>query len=355
MQLMHILKIQDQNYKNTIKNIHTLTMADIKPQSAPQLQPRSIGDLIKGNLFMLIATIFFGVNIPVVKILIPEWMSSVDVTIFRLGGGCILMWIASMFMKNDRIQRDDYLRIFLGGAVGLFLFMYLFNLSLRYANPIDVSIIMTFPPIFVILIGIIFQHKRTSWLEILGIVVGFVGAFLVIVTQHAGEKGSDNILGECLALASTLCYAFYLVILEKPMQRYRPVSMLRWVFLMSCLPMLFLLPSLPKAEIFHTVEWQPWACIAFILICPTFLAYFLINPAEKLIGSELVSIYQYFLPVVAMIASVIMGVAHIRFIQIVAMIVIIIGMLITTKAKRLQRLHASAVDTAQKDTTVSKK
>ena len=139
------------------------------------------------------------------------------------------------------------------------------------------------------------------------------------------------------------------------MQRYRPVSMLRWVFLMSCLPMLFLLPSLPKAEIFHTVEWQPWACIAFILICPTFLAYFLINPAEKLIGSELVSIYQYFLPVVAMIASVIMGVAHIRFIQIVAMIVIIIGMLITTKAKRLQRLHASASVASVNSTDSTKK
>lgn len=335
-------------------------MADIKPQpasqtSAPDLQPRSIGDLVKGNIFMLIATIFFGVNIPVVKILIPEWMSSVDVTIFRLGGGCILLWIASLFLKNDRIQRDDYLRIFLGGAVGLFMFMYLFNLSLRYANPIDVSIIMTFPPIFVILIGIIFQHKRTSWLEILGIVIGFAGAFLIIITQHSGAKGSHNILGELLALASTLCYAFYLVILEKPMQRYRPISMLRWVFLMSCIPLIFLLPSLPKAEIFHTTDWQPWACIAFVLICPTFLAYFLINPAEKLIGSELVSIYQYFVPVIATIASVIMGIAHIRLIQIVAMVVIIIGMFITDKAKRQQRLRAAAANTAKKNNVISKK
>ena len=233
-------------------------MSDIKTFKASPPQSHSVGDMIKGNLFVLIATIFFGVNIPVVKILIPEWMSSVDVTIFRLGGGCILMWIASIFIKTDRIQRHDYLRIFLGGAVGLFLFMYLFNLSLRYADPIDVSIIMTFPPIFVILIGIIFQHKRTSWLEICGIAVGFIGAFLVIITQHSGEKGSDNMLGDCLALASTLCYAFYLVILEGPMHRYRPVSMLRWVFLMSCLPMLMLLPSLPKAEIFHTTDWQPW-------------------------------------------------------------------------------------------------
>ena len=309
-------------------------MSDIKTFKASPPQSHSVGDMIKGNLFVLIATIFFGVNIPVVKILIPEWMSSVDVTIFRLGGGCILMWIASIFIKTDRIQRHDYLRIFLGGAVGLFLFMYLFNLSLRYADPIDVSIIMTFPPIFVILIGIIFQHKRTSWLEICGIAVGFIGAFLVIITQHSGEKGSDNMLGDCLALASTLCYAFYLVILEGPMLRYRPVSMLRWVFLMSCLPMLVLLPSLPKAEIFHTTDWQP--CIAFVLICPTFLSYFLINPAEKLIGSELVSIYQYFLPVVATIASVIMGIAKIHWIQILAMIVIIAGMLITNRAKRKQ-------------------
>ena len=122
--------------------------------TGPQPAQRSLADLLKGNLFILISTIFFGVNIPVVKILIPEWMSSVDVTIFRLGGGCILMWLASIFIKTDRIARHDYLRIFLGGAVGLFLFMYLFNLSLRYADPIDVSIIMTFPPVFVILIGI---------------------------------------------------------------------------------------------------------------------------------------------------------------------------------------------------------
>ncbi len=100
--------------------------------------------------------------------------------------------------------------------------------------------------------------------------------------------------------------------------------------------MLVLLPSLPKAEIFHITDWQPWACIAFVLICPTFLSYFLINPAEKLIGSELVSIYQYFLPVVATIASVIMGIAKIHWIQILAMIVIIAGMLITNRAKRKQ-------------------
>lgn len=116
----------------------------MSPTPSSQQRPQ-LGRFLKGNFFILLSTIFFGVNIPVVKILIPEWMSSVDVTVFRLGGGCILMWLASMFLKTERIERYDYLRIFLGGAGGLFLFMYLFNLSLRYADPIDVSIIMTLP------------------------------------------------------------------------------------------------------------------------------------------------------------------------------------------------------------------
>lgn len=302
--------------------------------------------MVKGNLLIFTATVFFGINIPVVKLLIPEWMSALDVTVWRLVGGCILMWIASLFTGADRIARHDYLRIFLGGAVGLFMFMYLFNLSLKYADPIDVSIIMTFPPVFVILIGIIFQKRRTTWLELAGVAVAFVGAFVVIVTQHSGEKGTDNMLGDLLALASTLCYAFYLVILEGPTHRYRPVGLLRWIFLMSCIPTLLLLPSFPDAAIFHTTAAQPWLCIGFIVLFPSFLSYFLINPAIKLIGSELVSMYQYVLPVIAMIASTIMHVATIRWIQVLAMLIIVAGMLMTNHAKRRQKAALASPDKA---------
>lgn len=294
---------------------------------------KSTSPLLLGNLFIFLATVFFGVNIPVVKILIPHWMTSMDVTVVRIVGGCVLIWLASLFMKSDRIERHDYLRIILGGALGLFMFMFLFNKALAYGDPIDVSIIMTFPPVFVILIGIIFQHKRTSWLEIGGVVVGFIGAFLVIVTQHAGEKGTDNILGDLLALASTLCYAFYLVILEGPTHRYRPIPLLRWVFLAAAVPALCLLHTFPEAPIFHTSYWLPWACIAFVLICPTFLSYFLVNPAIKLIGSELVSMYQYLVPVVAAIASVLMGISKLHWIQVLAMVIIVLGMLMTNRAK----------------------
>lgn len=307
----------------------------------------TMGNFVKGNLCILTATIFFGVNIPVAKILIPHWMTSMDLTVFRLMGGCLLMWIASIFLKTTKLQREDWRYVILGGALGIFLFIFLFNMSLHYGNPIDVAIIMTLPPVFVILIGVIFRHNRTSWLEISGVGVAFAGAFLVIATGHDGDVhggGSNRLLGDLLALASALCYAFYLVIIEKPSKTYRPVSLLRWVFLFASVPALALLPAFPHAEIFHHIhDYEPWALIAFVMLCPTFLAYFLLSPATKLIGSELVSIYQYLVPVVATITAVVIGMTTLHWVQVVSMVVIIVGMILVNIAKkRMGAAHTRA-------------
>ena len=123
------------------------------------------------------------------------------------------MWIVSLFMKNKAIERGDWLKVILGGGIGLFLFIFLFIRSLAYGNPIDISIIMTLPPVFVILMGVVFERQRPSLVEYIGVIVSFIGAAVVILADGAGKAGSNNMLGDILAVASTICYAFYLVII----------------------------------------------------------------------------------------------------------------------------------------------
>lgn len=293
-----------------------------------------VGKFLVGNVCILISTIFWGVNVSVTKALIPDWMSSEGVTAVRLIGGCVLFWIVSMFMHCGKIGRQDWKKIILGGTVGLFGFIYLFVMSLKYANPIDVSIIMTLPPLFVILMGVIFLHRRPSKLEYLGIVVSFAGAAVVILAAGGGSAGKDNLIGILIAIASCICYAFYLVILEGPSHTYKPVTMLRWVFLFSALPALFLLIGFDKMPILRTSEIVPWIEIGFILLCPTFIAYFLVQPAIKDIGSEMVSIYQYLLPVFATISAVLMGLDRLKWIQVAAMVIIVAGMVLTNVGKK---------------------
>lgn len=297
-------------------------------------QSPSTGRFLVGNACILVATMFWGINVSFTKALIPQWMTSDSISAVRLIGGCVLFWIASLFIKNSHINHQDWRNLLLGGFVGLFGFIYLFVMSLRYANPIDVSIIMTLPPMFVILMGILFQHHRPSVIEIVGVVISFAGAVIVITAGGNGKAGSDNLLGDALAVASTICYAFYLVILEEPTRKYKPVSMLRWVFLFAAIPAIALTIGFDKLPILHTDAAAPWLEISFILLCPTFIAYFLVQPAIKSIGSELVSLYQYLLPAFATASAVLMGLDKLKWVQIAAMAVIIGGMALTNIGKR---------------------
>lgn len=317
----------------TVSSNQGSTQGSQSQPSAGKNTPNAKG-LIIGNLCMLVAALFWGLNVSVTKALIPEWMNANSITVVRLVGGCILFWLTSMFVKTQKIDREDWMKLVLGGLVGLFGFIFLFITSLKYGNPIDISIIMTLPPIFVILIGVIFLHRRPGWMEYVGVVISFIGAAIVILDGSSRSNGSHDIIGDILAIASTICYAFYLTILEKPTKKYKPLSLLRWVFLFAAIPALALLGSFHDLPLLHAGKALPWIYIGFILLCPTFIAYFLVQPAMKRIGSELVSIYQYLLPVFATISAVLMLGDKLRWLQVLAMAVIVVGMVFTTVGKR---------------------
>lgn len=286
-----------------------------------------------GNGCILVSTIFWGVNYAFTKALSPVWMPADAIAAVRLVGGAILFWLASLFIRNDRLDKSSLIRSFFGG-LGLFGCIWLFVVALNYGSAIDISIIMTMPPVFVILMEVIFLKRRPSWLEYCGIVVSFAGAATVILTgSSARGVASDYLLGDFLAIASSACFALYLVMLAKPTDLYKPISLLRWVFLFAALPGLFLVPSLLDAPLLHSGEAVPWLEITFILFCPTFIAYLLTQPAMKAIGAVLVSLYQYLTPVVAAITAIAMGVDKPRWAQAIAMLIIIAGMVMTNFGK----------------------
>lgn len=326
---------------------------DKNTAAAPARTVPTVGQALGGNALILIATTFWGINIPAVKVLIPDWMTANDVTVFRLVGAAILFWAVSLFVKPQRIERRDLLRILLGSGVGLFLFIYLFNTALKYGNAIDVSIIMTLPPVFVIIMGVLFRKSRPGWMEIAGILIAFAGAAIVI-TGHQGatHHAPDPLLGNLLAVASGLCYATYLFVLEGPTHKYRPIPLLRWVFLAAAVPALSLSGHLFDAPIFTHPGWQGWGWAAFVVCGATFVAYLLVNPAIRLIGSEMVSLYQYLLPVIATIGAVIMGLDRLHIMQVVAMVVIIGGMVLTNVGGRRRRRKAAL--TAQPSGTAAR-
>lgn len=244
------------------------------------IKSEGIEKAVLGNAYISLATIFWGVNYPFAKALIPEWMSANAVSRVRLAGGCCLFWLASLFMKTEKLDRESLKKAAIGGAIGLFGCIYLFVLAPNYGRAIDIAIIMTLPPVFVILMEVFFLGRRPSILAYIGVILSFGGAATVILGGGSGGGGgSDYLLGDALAIAASCCFAIYLVTLAKPTRVYSPVSLLRWVFFFAALPALFLSPDLFRSPIIHCDKLDPWLWISFILFCPAFISYPLTQPA----------------------------------------------------------------------------
>src|ERR1035437_8286208 len=92
---------------------------------------------LNGHLAMFSANVIFGVNIPVSRTLMPEILSPYTLTFFRLGGGMLLFWIASVFVINKHVQAKVLFFLFFASLFALTLNQLPYFTGLSMTSPID--------------------------------------------------------------------------------------------------------------------------------------------------------------------------------------------------------------------------
>lgn len=291
--------------------------------------------MLWGNLLALTAAICWGLNEPANKVIIPDWISASGVALSRIFGATIIVWLISLFVKSEKIQRSDR-KLLIWAGVMMVGFIYVFSLAFNTASAIDIAIILTFQPMLVVLINAIFKHERVRKLETLGMLIAFGGAVLVILA--GGNIDGGRLIGDMFAVICSITYASYLVIIEGPSKRYGTINLMRWVFLFTAiisLPLIFTLPSEPKM-FEHTagvIEWLPICLLLFIILFPTVYCYIITPPAIRMIGSEILAFYQYLVPVITCVVSVLLKIDTFHWYQPVSFVIIVAGVMLANYAK----------------------
>lgn len=287
--------------------------------------------MILGNLLALSAAICWGFNEPANKILIPDWISASGVALSRIFGAAVIIWIISFFVKPEKIQKGDW-KLLWASALMMLGFVYVFSMAFNSASPIDIAIILTFQPMLVVAIHAIFKHEKVGRLEWVGMGIAFCGALLAIL--GGGKIGGGKFIGNIYALVCSISYACYLVIIEGPSRRYATVNLMKWIFLFSAILSLPLILTLPRdIELFTNPHWEPIATLGFIILFPTVYCYLVTPPAIRMIGSEILSFYQYLVPVIAAIVSLLLKIDTFHWYQPVAFVIIVAGVMLANYAK----------------------
>lgn len=258
-----------------------------------------MSSLLRAHLALLLVNLIYGANYLIAKGLMPDLIQPSGFILLRVLGATTMFWAVRVFYKHQPIAAADFIRLALCGLFGVAGNQLFFFNGLNLTSPINAAIIMTANPILVLIMASLLIGERISKVRVLGIAFGAAGAIWLILLSADGSKLSGHWLGDVMILINAASYAVYLVLVKPLMQKYSPITVISWVFLIGSV---FVLPF--GWNQFWDIEWSRFSAgnltsAAFVVIGTTFFAYLLNIFAIRIVSPSVVSSYIYLQPLVA--------------------------------------------------------
>lgn len=279
-----------------------------------------------------IVTIIYGVTFTVAKEVMPHYIQPFGFILLRVFIATLIFWIISLFLKPEPIEKQDYKHIALSAFFGIALNMLTFFKGLNYTTPISASVMMVTSPILVLIFSSILLKERLSLLKIAGVIIGLLGAvILILYGSVVGADAKNMMLGNFLVFINAASYGMYLVLVKKVISKYSIVTFVKWLYLFG---FIFVLPfgitelSEVQWEIIPVSGYMRIGFVVFFASCITYL--FNLFALSKLKPTT-VSVFIYLQPVVASIYALLVGSDHLNTVKIGATLLIFLGIYLVSK------------------------
>tara|TARA_B100001059_G_scaffold1341_1_gene1135 strand:- start:204 stop:1097 length:894 start_codon:yes stop_codon:yes gene_type:complete len=282
-----------------------------------------------------IATTIYGINHTVAKMVMPIYIGSLGLVLLRVLGATIMFWTISLFFKSKPIEKKDRLTILKCGLFGMSINIAAFIAGLDYSTPVNSSILIIISPIFVVILSFFIFKNKINFIKILGIILGFIGAIILILTADSNSSIGRNIpLGNFLFIVNSISYAYYLIIVKPMAEKYDLITLFKWLFLIG---LVFNFPL--GINQFLDVDWQNLPLLqailpmAFVVICTTFMTYFLNGYALTKLTSTEVAVFMYLQPIIGVMFAIFTKSDTITLTIVIASMLIFSGVYLTTVLK----------------------
>lgn len=282
----------------------------------------------EANLSMVSSRILAGLNMNGLKFLLPLWLGALTGVTVRCVFAAVAFWVTGWFVKEAPATKRQQISLFCLGAFGLYGYMICYLVGISKTTPVSSAIFNSMQPIWVFLISVFFLHERATLMKIVGIALGFGGALLCILTQGSDDLAHDAFAGNMLCLLSSIVFSVYLILNKKLLEEIGVVTMMKHIFLGAAVTGVIVSSVVGwDAPLFADAlrgEWHgwAWAVLAFILIFPTYLNYFLIPVGLKYLKTTVVAIYSYLILVVTTVVSLAVGQDRFSWTQTLAILLI---------------------------------
>jgi len=284
----------------------------------------------KAHAALLGAKLIYGANYSLAKEVMPQYIGPSGMIVMRVLGAILLFGLFWSF-KPEIPRKEDLLRFLLCAMTGVAVNQIMFFEGLNLTTPIQASIILTANPILVLISVAIIAKERITWAKSIGILLGLIGAAILILRRDNTAVGNNVMLGNFFVFINAVSYSVYLVLVRKLMRTYRVITVMFWVFL----PGLILVLPFGWQE-FSIVEWttiptNALLILGFIIVGTTFLAYLLNAYALVTVSASVVSAYVYLQPFIAAAIAIAIGKDQLDVRMIVSALLVFAGVYLVSK------------------------
>ena len=256
------------------------------------------------HIALFAANLIYGINYTVAKDVMPDFIEPLGFIFLRASGALLLFWLCYRLFFYEKIARNDMFKLMLCGLFGVAINQMLFFEGLNLTTPINAAVIMVTNPILVLIMGALLAAERITKRKMLGIALGATGAISLITYGGAVELNPNHFWGNIMVLINAASYGVYLVMVKPLMEKYKPITVISWVFLFG---FLFVIPF--GWTDFQSIQWSQMPSdvlykVAFVVMGTTFMAYLLNIYGLKTLNPSTVSTYIYLQPVLASMVAI---------------------------------------------------
>ena len=283
-------------------------------------------------ILVSIATLIYGVTFTIAKDVMPLYIKPYAFILLRVSGATAIFWIVGLFVKSQKIAKQDYKKIILASFFGIALNMLCFFKGLSLTSPISASVMMVTSPIMVLIFSSILLKEKIIKRKIIGVFVGLIGAILLIVYGNNGDNtDTDSTLGNFLVFINAASYGLYLVLVKKLISKYHPITFIKWFYLFG------LVLVIPFSFIeFTEISWTSMPAdiylkVSFVIFFTTCITYLFNLYGLSKLKPTTVGVFIYLQPVIATIFALSMGSDSLSLVKMCASGIIFFGVYLVSK------------------------
>jgi drug/metabolite transporter (DMT)-like permease len=223
-----------------------------------------------GLLCVAVTAVGWGLNWPIIKLLLREWPPLSSRGAAGLAAALGLAGLAALRGERLKIPAGALRRLSLAAATNVFAWMGFSTLAMLWLSVAEGALLVYTMPIWATLLAWPIRGARPTGRALAALALGMAG-IAVLLSGSGLALGAEKLPGILLALGAAILFAFGTVTAQAPIA-LSPLALTAWQVGLGCLPMIAAGLLFEKPD-FSALTPVGWASLAYMAAVPMGVCY----------------------------------------------------------------------------------